>query len=706
MIGRIFRNIMYLGGSAFLFLVAFLLVFNRFSMPDFSRFNSLSAEVVASDGTPLRSFLADDGRWRLRARIGDIDSHFIDALIAVEDKRFNHHYGVDPLAVIRATYQVLTRGRVISGASTITMQTARLLEPRPRRLIFKLIEMFRAFQIENRLYKEDILEVYLTLAPYGGNIEGIEAASEAWFGHDASHLRPEEIALLLALPQAPTSRRPDRHPENAIAARNNILGLMLEEGLIDDENFELAIAESIPIMRHSLPMLAPHLAERLHDEEPERHYIETSIDSNLQEQSQELSVRHLQSLGNEDLSLAVMVVENGTGRVLVHIGGADYFNLENAGMMDMTRAIRSPGSTLKPFIYAMGFEERLFHPETIYHDAPISFGSYSPRNFDNDWHGDVSLSRALQISLNTPAVAALEYVGPLNFIRSLEEAGARVYIPQGRPSLAVALGGLGTDLESLTGLYASLGNGGRAVSLNYNMVDNVAEDEGVERLVSGDTADEILGLLRGVPRPSIFPDSQFTEDNRTVAFKTGTSYGRRDSLAIGVRGDITIGVWVGRPDGEECPRCSGIASAAPLLFQIFDLIEPMPIENMPDEEEAGNMREFYELSALELPPHLRRLTTEIEILPQNVTPFNIISPLPDSIITLNPNGLDNDMSSIPIIVSGGKRPLNLIINDHVQSLNSLRRNFLWQQPNEGFYRVTIIDADGESASADYRIMRE
>jgi penicillin-binding protein 1C len=670
--------------------------------PDFSKLGDLSADVTASDGTVLRGFLAGDGAWRARADISRIDPSFLRGLTALEDRRFLSHHGVDPVAVARAGWQLARNGRLVSGASTLTMQTARLLEPHSRDLGGKLFEMFRAVQIERRLSKPEILAAYLTLTPYGGNVEGVEAASRAWLGHRPDRLLPEETALLLALPQAPESRRPDRHAEAARIARDRALRRMENAGLISARDRREAGTAPIPTRRHDMPALAAHLAERLHVEQPGQAEIRTTISAPLQREAEALLRRKGAGLPPGQ-SLAAIGVEPSTGRVLFHVGGADYFNLSRAGMVDLSRAVRSPGSTLKPFIYGMGFEDRLLHPATLIHDAPHDFGGYAPGNFDGRFHGDVSLGQALQTSLNLPAVAVLDRVGPQRFAGRLQNAGARLEIPGGVPGLPIALGGLGTDLESLALLYAGLADGGLAHPLVF-LAD--APPSPAYPLLERASARELETLLRQVPVPRGFaPGTALASSNaaRLPAFKTGTSYGYRDAWALGWRRDIAIGVWVGRPDGEPCVPCGGLLTAAPILLALYDLVPPGSLPAPPASPEPP-LPEFFARAAESLPPGLRRLEPGGEELPLFRAPvsgesFAIAFPPQGAEITLA------EGQGLAVTVEGGRRPLRVLLNGHIEPETGWQRDLLLSAPETGFHRLTVIDAAGRSAETGFRIRR-
>ncbi len=350
-----------------------------------------STEVLARDGTLLRAFTVADGRWRMDP--GPVDPAFTTMLVAYEDKRFYRHNGVDPVAMIRAVGQAVWNGRVVSGGSTLTMQVARLLENSGTgKVTGKLRQMRVATALERRLSKDQILDLYLRIAPYGGNVEGIRAATRAWFGKDPRRLTPAQAALLVALPQSPETRRPDRFPQAATAARTRVLDRMIREGILDADRVVAALTEPVPTVRRDFPALAPHLTQRLRSADPLTGTIRTTIDADLQRAIESLARRAVARSG-ERLSVAILVADHRSGEILASVGSPGLTDTARAGFVDMTQALRSPGSTLKPFIYGLAFDDGLAHPETLIEDRPIAFGTYAPQNFDRTFRGTVSSAR-------------------------------------------------------------------------------------------------------------------------------------------------------------------------------------------------------------------------------------------------------------------------------------------------------------------------
>ena len=425
-----------------------------------------STLVVDRDGKLLRPYTTLDGRWRLPASREHVDPRFLLLLFAYEDKRFGTHRGVDPFALGRALTQLVGHGHIVSGASTITMQVARLLEPRTERsFTAKLRQMVRALELEHTLSKDEILGLYLSLAPYGGNLEGVRAASLAYFGKEPRRLTLGEAALLVALPQSPEQRRPDRSKDAARNARDRVLDRLAAAGVIPPDEVARAKHEPVPDGRKPMPMLAPHAADAAVAAAPDRSLHRLTIDATLQRNLEDLARERARALGS-DISVAIVAVDHGSGEVLARVASADYFDIRRAGQVDMTAALRSPGSTLKPFIYGLGFEDGLIHPDTLIEDRPIRFGSYAPENFDLTFQGTVTVRRALQLSLNVPAVAVLDKVGANRFAARLEQAGGSFALPEGEvPGLAIGLGGVGVKLTDLVALYAGLARLGTTVPL-------------------------------------------------------------------------------------------------------------------------------------------------------------------------------------------------------------------------------------------------
>lgn len=642
-----------------------------------------SQVVLDRNGHILRAYTAKDGRWRLPASVDQVDPRFLDILFAYEDGRFRSHAGVDPMALARAAWQLATSGHIVSGGSTLTMQVARLLEPRQHRtLAAKLKQIVRAVQLERVLSKDEILSLYLSLAPYGGNIEGIRAASLAYFGKEPRRLTLGEAALLVALPQSPEKRRPDRHHEAAQAARDRVLERVAGAGAIPVAEVAAAQAEPVPTERRPLPLLAPHAADEIVIAEPDLRVHRLTVDGALQRALEQLAHERARALG-PDISAAVVAVDNASGEVVARVGSAGYFADRRAGQVDMTQALRSPGSTLKPFIYGLAFEDGFLHPETLIDDKPVRYGNYAPENFDQSFQGTVSVRRALQLSLNVPAIAVLDKLGTSRLAARLEQAGAALVLPKGEaPGLAMGLGGVGVTLSDLTMLYAGLARGGVARPLIVRAGGTAAE----HRLLDPVAAWYIGNVLLGAPPPDNAPRGQ-------IAFKTGTSYGFRDAWAVGFDGRTTIGVWVGRPDGAPVPGLLGRGAAAPILFDAFARLgrAVAPLGAAPEGAMLATNRR--------LPPTLRHYHPGALIGAQARAP-RIMFP-PDGATLELADAARPDPVAVKIL--GGEGDLSVLVNGVPLGGRDGRRTVLFTPDGRGFVRLTVMDGRGATDSVLVRI---
>lgn len=555
-----------LGGLALLLLA---LLADQLWPPPLPQAELFARSLLDARGEPLRTRPARDGVLRYQTSSAEVSPLYLQALLHYEDRWFYWHPGINPLAIIRALGQWLSHGQILSGGSTLTMQVARILEPHPRTLFGKARQMLRALQLERRLSKEEILNLYLNLAPYGANLAGIEAAARGWLGKSARDLSHAEAALLAVLPQAPSRLRPDRWPQRAQAARDKVLERLGQGGLWSQQAVQEARQEIIHAQRPSLPMQAPLLAERLWRQMPERRNIQTLIDGQLQSQLETMLKDYIQALPMP-ASAAAMVLRNSDGAVLASVGSADYANARRFGFLDMTQAIRSPGSSLKPFLYSLAIDEGLIHSQSLLLDVPRGHSDYRPGNFSEGFRGPVTASEALQRSLNLPAVQLLEHYGPARFAARLEDAGLRLRIPgDGRPSLSIILGGLGVKFEQLMGLYAAFARQGMSIRPRYLPEEPLRE----RRLFSADAA--WIGYRTLADNPArVRVAGRLGQGQRELAWKTGTSYGYRDSWALGTSPDYSIGVWLGRPDNTPLPGTHALANAAPLLFRIAALLPP------------------------------------------------------------------------------------------------------------------------------------
>jgi penicillin-binding protein 1C len=603
---------------------------DRVFPPDMTRFETRAREVTARDGRLLAVWPAPGGMWRLRTRAEDVPPHLIELLIAAEDRRFQAHPGVDPIALARAAVQWARAGRVVSGGSTLSMQAARLLEPRPRTLRSKVIEIARALQLEWRFGKPGVLEVWLTLAPQGGNVEGLRAGALTWFGRPVQGLDVAESALLVAFARRPEATRPDRHPAAAQRARDAVLHARAPEVATQAE---LALAGHVPSRRLPFPRLAAHHAREVGEGR-------TTLDFELQRGVEAVARTALPRLG-ERVSVAIMVADLATGEARA-IHGGFWMASTRAGALDLSRAVRSPGSALKPFVYALAFEIGVVTPETLLDDLPRRFGDYAPENFDRAFQGRLRVADALRNSLNQPAVALLSEVGPLRLAAVMKSAGAPPRLPPGAsPSLPLALGGAALTLREMVGLYAMLGRGGDGV---------------IERRAAEVTA---RLLVQGFPQGG--PPG--------IAWKTGTSWGARDAWAMGLDARHVVGVWVGRPDGTPMPGATGARLALPLLAQVFALLPAAPRAPL----------------ALRMP---------VAAAPM-ADPLRLAFPPPGAVL--------EEGGRVVLRAQGGQRPLTFLVNGAPLTADPARREVAWNPPGPGFYRITVLDAEGAAARSELRV---
>ncbi len=644
----------------------------------------VSTEVVDRDGALLRAFATTDGRWRLATTLDQVDQKLVEMLIAYEDKRFREHQGVDPLALMRAAGQLLGNGRIVSGGSTISMQLARLIEPRAgRSLGAKVRQVFRAIQIEQRLTKDEILERYLTLAPYGGNLEGVRAASLAYFGKEPKWLSVSEAALLVALPQLPERRRPDRNRHLALAARDRVLNRMVTAGLLDQREASRAAAEAVPDKRGALPALAAHTADAALRASPAETRHQLTIKKSVQEGLEQVAREAAAKLGPR-LSVAMVMADARTGEILGAVGSADYFDASRSGWIDMTRRVRSPGSTLKPFIYGLAMEQGLVAQETLIEDRPANFSGYRPRNFDMSYQGDVSIRQALQLSLNVPAIRLLDAIGPARLAARFRRAGVVPQLPPGEaPGLAIGLGGVGLTLRDLVQLYTGLANGGRSHLLRDG-TEKIPPSSVGTAILEPQAAWQIADILSGVKPPE-------GSAPRGIAYKTGTSYGYRDAWSVGFDGRHVLGVWIGRPDGGAVAGLAGYVAAAPILFEGFTRsgIAAVPLGRAP----AGTFRPKLD----ELPVTMVRFATSEDGLP--VTAATGTEPAPQ--IIFPPDGAHVDLSgSGPLMLKlqGGRAPFRWLANGKPLAGIERRRTATWLPNGTGYSTLTVIDAAGRATS--------
>lgn len=640
-----------------------------------------SPEVLARDGTLLRAYTVSDGRWRLHATLEEVDRRYVDMLLAYEDKRFRSHPGIDWRASLRAVAQALRHGEVVSGGSTLSMQVARILEDGTTGQWQGKIRQVRvALAMERRLGKKAILELYLNRAPFGGNLEGVRAAALAYFGKEPRRLTPAEAALLVALPQSPERRRPDRAHEAATAARGRVLDRMVGKAVLTAAEARAALRDPVPDRRRDFPALAAHLSDRLLAQSPIGTRYPTTLDGRLQAALEALAAQAAREIGPR-ISVAILVADHRSGEILASVGSAGYQEDRRAGWIDMTRADRSPGSALKPLVYGLAFDQGLAHPETLIEDRPMAFGSYAPQNFDNRYRGTIRLADALRQSLNIPVIQLTEALGPERLLAHMKRAGMQPKLPRGRPGLAIALGGLGVTLQDLTQLYAGIARGGASVRL---FAAQGRAQPTPRRILSPEAAWQVTDILAQLPPPP-------RASHGPMAWKTGTSYGNRDAWSIGYDGRHVVGVWIGRADGTPVPGAFGAVTAAPLLFASFDRLKgrrdafpppPPAVLQVPNEALPGPLRHFASRSAV--------LSTVSPSAPKLAFP---------------PDGAELETGgNLVVKLRDGQPPFTLLANGAPLATGLRRREarFDWSAP--GFLKLTVIDARGETARASVRVL--
>ncbi len=633
-----------------------------------------STEVIDRHGRLLRLYTVEDGRWRMEIGVDSVDAKYIDMLIAYEDKRFYRHAGVDPRAMLRAAGQAIANGRIVSGGSTLTMQVARLLEDSGTgRLDGKLRQIRVALALERRLSKDQILNLYLSRAPFGGNLEGIRAASLSWFGKEPRRLTEAEAALLVALPQSPELRRPDRNRAAAETARNRVLARMRRAGIVTEEQITAALSEPVPSERRPFPSIAPHLTDLAQSEDPVAKRHSLTLDKGLQSSLETLARNGLRGLP-PDASVAIVLADHRSGEILASVGSASYGEGgARQGFVDMTRAHRSPGSTLKPLVYAMAFDRGLAHPQTLINDRPVAFGTYAPQNFDGMFRGELPVTDALRQSLNVPVVLLMDEIGPAHLMDALRKAGVDGRLPGDQAGLAVALGGVGITLTDLVQAYAMLANGGQSQLLHWTA--GGSQEQG-QQVISRSAAWQVGNILAGLTPPQGAPRGR-------IAYKTGTSYGHRDAWAMGFDGAHVGGVWIGRPDGTPVPGAFGGQLAAPILFEAFQRLKPEPDPLPPPPPET------LIVSTAQLPMPLRRFAG------RNAA-FEPAEDAPKLVFPPDGARLPLDGGGLTVKLRDGTPPFTWLADGKPVATASHRRDVTLTGMTRGYSTLSVLDAEGRA----------
>lgn len=529
-----------------------------------------STVITDNKGEMINAYLTSDQQWRMKTELDEISPLLRKTIIAKEDKYFYYHPGVNPIAVTRAFFKNLFRMKRTSGASTITMQVARALEPRKRNIISKTIEMFRAFQLEWKYSKDEILQMYLNLVPYGGNIQGVKAASYLYFKKNPDHLSLAEITALSIIPNRPSSLVIGKNNDRIVEERNRWLKKFADEKVFTEKEIEDAIAEPLTATRNTVPHYIPHLSYKL--KKRSGYLVKTNIDLNTQLKTEKIvedyvRAQRLKSIKNA----AVIVIDNRTHKVISYIGSSGFYDTLDGGQVNGADAVRQPGSTLKPLLYAICFDEGLLTPKTVITDVPVNYQGYAPENYDQKFNGYVTTEYALEHSLNIPAVKSLRSLGVEKMVYKLSLCNfSQVQKDQRKLGLSMILGGCGTTLEELTGLFASFANDGYYISPSYTQSDTNHRRINIISPAANYMINEILSKVN---RPDFPLNWTATEKMPKIAWKTGTSYGRRDAWSIGYNKNYTVGVWTGNFSGVGAADLSGANIATPLLFRIFNTID-------------------------------------------------------------------------------------------------------------------------------------
>ena len=647
--------------------------------------DDVSPVVYDDRGRILRAYLSIDEKWRLKTTLKDVPKHLINILLAYEDKRFFRHSGIDYFAVIRALAQSAQNYKVVSGASTITMQVARLLRQRRSGILSKLVQMSDSRTLERSFSKDDILSLYLTLAPFGRNVEGVRAASLIYFGKEPKQLDPPESALLVALAQSPRARRPDRYPDVARRARDRILRRAIALKVID-ESWGSYLGRPIAVNRAKLDHIGHHFTDRLRLSFATNFEVATQIDSTLQRQIASL-IRKIPARSTSHHNGDIMVLRNRDCGIKAYLGSADYFDARNAGQFDHVRAVRSPGSTLKPLIYGLGFEELVITPQSIVVDRPIAFDSYAPRNFNAGYQGEMTMRDALIRSINTTAVAVLAKISPRALVDRLRANHIRISMAgqDHFAGLAIGLGGASVSLEDLTRLYSGFARQGIVCPKELSGGRFTGDRT---RILSKDAAWAVADVLADAPPPSGFARRRSKNGARRIAFKTGTSYGYRDAWAVGFDRRHTVGVWIGRSDGTATLGATGATSAAPLLYRIFDLLPT------PNKDVAGPAPSDTVLSrSSNIPERLRRFNMTPVL--QKPKELKIMFPHVSSTFEMY-----DAKKGIPLVADGGYPPYYWLVDGHPVDIRVENR---WTPQGVGRFKALVLDRRGSVAEVNFEV---
>jgi penicillin-binding protein 1C len=597
-------------GIALLVLVLLFFILNWiFPLPDKIEYSTI---ITDNKGEVINAFLTRDQKWRMKTELDEISPLLRKTIVAKEDRYFYSHPGVNPLAVTRALFKNIFRMKRTSGASTITMQVARALEPRKRNMISKAVEMFRAFQLELKYSKDEILQMYLNLVPYGGNIEGVKSASQLYFRKNPDHLSLAEITALSIIPNRPSSLVMGKNNNRIVEERNRWLKKFAKEKLFTEKEIEDALAEPLVASRGTVPHYIPHLSYKLKSSlsrSGNTELVKTNIDLNTQLKTEKLvedytRTQRLRNINNA----AVMIIDNKTHRVITYVGSSGFMDSIDGGQVNGANAVRQPGSTLKPLLYALCFDEGLLTPKTVVTDVAVNYQGYAPENYDQKFNGYVSVEYSLEHSLNIPAVKSLRMLGHEKLVKKLIQCNFKqIEKDQRKLGLSMILGGCGTTLEELTGLFSIFATNGNYVSPSFLQNDTAHTTKAIISPAANFMINEILSKI---DRPDFPLNWSSTERMPKIAWKTGTSYGKRDAWSIGYNRNFTVGVWVGNFSGVGVADLSGANVATPLLFKIFNTIDYDSDEEWFTQPKDCDIRQVCSETGLLPTDHCTKLTTD------------------------------------------------------------------------------------------------
>lgn len=576
----------------------FLLLNYLFPVKEHKTYSTI---ILDNRGEVIHAFLTPDDKWRMKTELNEISPVLKQTLLYKEDKYFYYHPGINPFAIARAAVMNVLRMKRTSGASTITMQVARMLQPKRRTYFNKLMEIFRALQLEWKLSKDEILQLYFNLVPYGSNIEGVKSVSILYFGKNPDHLSLAEVTALSIIPNRPSSLRLGLNNNLIIEERNKWLKRFEEDHLFDAKEIADALDEPLNVTRSEAPKLAPHLSLKLR-KQLGFDIIRTHLRMQPQLKAEKLVKDYVQSITTHGIhNAAVIVIDNKTHEVITYIGSADFYDATDGGQVNGADAVRQPGSTLKPLVYGLCFDHGILTPKTVVTDVPVNFGGFQPENFDSKFNGYVTVEFALENSLNIPAVKALNALGTETMVAKMIDAKFKqINLDKSKLGLSLVLGGCGVTLEEMTALYASFANNGvyqtpkyfnteafnrKKGALTPQLPNHLTQPDTLQLLSSSATF-MLTEILSRLARPDLPVNWEASMHTPRIAWKTGTSYGKRDAWSIGYNRNYTIGVWVGNFSGAGSPELNGANIATPLLFKLFNTIDynsPNEWYNMPKE---------------------------------------------------------------------------------------------------------------------------